>query len=154
MSINSKKGGWTIPTGWSDEDKKRFASDSAHTIPIFDVHSVRIARRTGPHGMELHHLIAQITQRRRGYFDEEEQKRVDREGSDTEPDFWFRGGATVIVDLRNAQVQRVIRKRIDDDGRLAEQRSFLLGDELALAMVTDDTGIAEEPFAFMHGDEA
>jgi hypothetical protein len=154
LSINSKEGDWKVPSGWSSEDKKRFRSHKSFTIPIFDVHSVRIARRTGPHGMELHHLIAQITQRRRGYFDEDEQKRVDRDGSDAEPDFWFRGGATVIVDLRNAQVQRVIRKRIDDDERLAEQRSFLLGDELALAMVTDDAGIAEEPFAFMHGDEA
>ena len=151
LSINSKQGTWTVPAGWSDSGD--FNSATPYTIPIFDVHSVRLARRTGPNGMELHQLIAQITQRRRGYFDEEEQARVDREGSCDEPDFWFRGGATVIVDLRNAQVQRVIRKRIDDDERLIQQRSFLLEDELALAIVSDD-GAAQEPFAFMHGDEA
>jgi hypothetical protein len=152
LSINSKPGHWDVPPGWAD--KVEFGNAASYTIPIFDVHSARIARRTGPNGTELHQLIAQITQRRRGYFDEEEQKRVDQNGSTDEPDFWFRGGATVIVDLRNAQVQRVIRKRIDDDDRLAEQRTYLLGDDLALAMVTDDCGAAQEPFAFMHGDEA
>ena len=77
----------------------------------------------------------------------------DREGSDEDPDFWFRGGATIIVDLRDGLVQRIIRKRIDDDRRLAEQRSFLLEDELALAMTTNECGATLEPFAFMHGDE-
>jgi len=150
-SINSRKKRWCPPV-WSDAAK--FGNNAIHEVPIFQVHSVRIAHRTGPDGNELHQLIAQVTQKRRGYFDEEEQKRVDLEGSDTEPDFWFRGGATIIVDLRDGQVQRIIRKRIDDDQRLADQRAYLLGDDVALAMVTNESGIAEEPFAFMHGDEA
>jgi hypothetical protein len=153
-SIKTKKGIWPFPKVWRDADKFRTAGN--HLIPVFQVHSARIAHRIGPNGDELHQLIAQITQRRRGYFDREEQERVDREGvvGDSEPDFWFRGGATIIVDLRDGQVQRIIRKRIDDDRRLDEQRSFLLGDEVALAMVTDDCGVSAEPFAFMHGDEA
>ena len=151
-SINSRKKPWQAPKDWAD--RKAFGASADHVVPTFQVHSARIARRIGPNGNELHQLVAQITQRRRGYFDAEEQKQVDREGSDAEPDFWFRGGATIIVDLRDGQVQRIIRKRIDDDRRLEEQRSFLLEDELALAMVTDDCGVAQEPFAFMHGDEA
>ena len=154
-SINSKHKQWHAPDNWTDA-KKIFGEDPNHVVPIFQVHSARIARRIGPGGTELHQLIAEILQKRRGYFDEKEQKKVDREGvvGDPEPDFWFRGGATIIVDLRDGQVQRIIRKRIDDDRRLDEQRSFLLGDEMALAMVTDDCGVAQEPFAFMHGDEA
>lgn len=150
-SINTKVREWHAPKGWSDRDD--FRAGAEHVIPVFQVHSARIARRTGPGGTELHQLIAEVMQKRRGYFDEDEQRRVDREGSDEDPDFWFRGGATIIVDLRDGQVQRIIRKRIDDDRRLAEQRSFLLEDELALAMTTNECGATLEPFAFMHGDE-
>lgn len=153
-SINSGKKAWQAPKSWSD--RKDFNKSAEHLVPIFQVQSARIARRIGPNGSELHQLIAQIAQKRRGYFDEEEQRRVDGKGDDSggEPDFWFRGGATIVVDLRDGHVQHIIRKRIDDDARLAEQRSFLLGDEVALAMTTNEGGITAEPFAFMHGDEA
>jgi hypothetical protein len=152
-SINSEEKEWRAPEKWTDA-KETFGDDPHHVVPIFQVHSARIARRTGPSGTELHQLIAEVMQKRRGYFDEEEQRKVDSEGSRDEPDFWFLGGATIIVDLRDGQVQRIIRKRIDDDHRLEEQRSYLLGDDLALAMVTNDCGVTQEPFAFMHGDEA
>lgn len=153
-SINASLKDWQAPQSWSD--KKQFSKSAQHLVPIFQVQSARIARRIGPNGSEIHQLIAQIAQKRRGYFDADEQRRVDTEGEESEvrPDFWFRGGATIIVDLRDGHVQHIIRKRIDDDARLAEQRSYLLGDEVALAMATDECGITAEPFAFMHGDEA
>lgn len=141
-------------------------------LPRLEVHSARISRRAGPDGNELFQLIAQITQRRRGYFSTRVQSRVDADGPRIDnkgkdldpPDFWFRGGATIIVDLRDGRLQRVIRQRITNKERLAEHRSFVLGDDVALAMASgrkgqsDDSGTApvsaleSEPFAFMHGD--
>lgn len=145
-----------MPRSWPD--RHIFNPENIHAFPSFEVHSVRVARRNGPGGHDVAQLVAQVTQRRHGYFDEEEQKQADRgELPDQQGDFWFRGGATIIVDLHNGQLQHVIRKRIDDDERLDRQRGFLLGDELALAMVTDDqndaAGVMREPFAFLHGDE-
>jgi hypothetical protein len=167
--------------------------------PLFDVHSVRISRRVGPDGNELQQMIAQITQKRRGYFVKEDQDLADADpatltaaekrrratlltSTDTvgnpverQPDFWFRGGATLIIDLRNGAIQHIIRQRIDDDDRLNEQRDFILGDDTALAMTamtnatdarwqleTSDAaaapaavvGLESEPFAFLHADHA
>ncbi|MET0179109.1 MAG: hypothetical protein ABW194_01340 [Novosphingobium sp.] len=153
---------WQVPKSWRQKDHDAFGPAVERQLPKFDVHSVRLARRAGPGGTELHQLIAQVTQKRRGCFDDKQQKKldsgetphpVDEKGRPTEPDFWFRGGATIIVDLRNGQLQHVIRKRIDDDGRLDDQRRFVLGDAVALAMVANDLGCRAEPFAFMHDDE-
>lgn len=132
--------------------------------PIFDVHTVRIARRRAADGRELHQLIASVTQKKHAFFDLEEQDRCREHGprppvegggtkENADPDFWFRGGATVIVNLQDGRVTHVIRKRIDKDERLAQQRRYLLGDDDALAMAVaggqDQRTL--EPFAFMHG---
>ena len=123
--------------------------------PSFEVHSVRIARRKTPEGRELPQLIAQIIQKRWAFYDRAEQKEVDEKGPGDreEPDFWFRGGATIIVDLRDGKLTHIIRKRIDKDERLDEQRRFILGDETALAMTASGSDTRLEPFCFMHGDE-
>jgi hypothetical protein len=131
-------------------------------LPVFEVHSVRIARRIGREGRELSQMIAIVTQKRRGYFSAEQQQEVDQNGAPPgeEPDFWFRGGATIIVDLRDGRLERIIRQRIDQEHRLASQREFLKGDSLALAMASAEHreldapvfGFEREPFAFMHGD--
>jgi hypothetical protein len=165
--------------------------------PLFDVHSVRISRRVGPDGNELQQMIAQITQKRRGYFVKEDQDLADSDPAtldaagkrrraallnttdatgktvERQPDFWFRGGATIIVDLRNVAIQHIVRQRIDNDDRLNEQRDFILGDDAALQMtaMTNATdargqqeapevaaapapvvGLESEPFAFLHAD--
>lgn len=123
--------------------------------PSFEVHSARISRRTGPDGFEMHMLIAQIVQRRRAYFDPEEQKAADAGKKDVigalrwkTPDFWFRGGATLHIDLRDGRLLRVLRKRIDDDNRLARERAFRSGDMTAATAAV--TGNPREPFAFIH----
>lgn len=126
--------------------------------PSFDVPSARISRRSGPDGQELHMLIVQITQRRRGYFDKRDQAAADAGniGAGDEqispyrwdnPDFWFRGGATLHVDLRDGRLLRIIRKRIDNDERLEEERAFRTGETTGAPAVAPD---AAEPFAFMH----
>ncbi|WP_294252713.1 hypothetical protein [uncultured Sphingomonas sp.] len=127
----------------------------ADALPNFEVHSARISRRTGPDGFEMHMLIAQVVQRRRAYFDPEEQKAADSGKKDVigalrweTPDFWFRAGATLHIDLRDGRLLRVLRKRIDDDARLARERAFRSGDMLAATAAV--TGNPREPFAFIH----
>jgi len=122
--------------------------------PKFEVHSARISRRTGPDGFEMHMLIAEIVQRRRGYFDKEEQAAADRGDKqvigDTRwatPDFWFRGGATLHVDLRDGRLLRILRKRIDDDERLERERAFRSGETTGGPAAALHSG---EPFAFIH----
>lgn len=123
-------------------------------MPSFEVSSARIARRAGPNGEELHQLIVQIVQRRRAYFDSAEQASAEQGdikglGEDRweHPDFWFRGGATIHVDLRDGQLVRVIRKRIDDDHRLEDERRFRTGESGGFALTAQ---MRDEPFAFMH----
>jgi hypothetical protein len=116
-----------------------------------EVHSVRTARRTGPDGQDLRQLIVQVTQRRRGYFDAAVQAAQDGGAAPMAADFWFRGGATLIIDLREGRygtIRRVIRKAIDDEARLVAQRRHLIGgDFFGLTYGADN---APEPFAVAH----
>ena len=122
--------------------------------PLFEVNSARISRRAGPDGNELHLLIVQLTQRRRAYFDLNEQRAADA-GDYTEigqarkdaPDFWFHGGATLHVDLRDGKLLRIIRKRIDNEERLRNEVAFRTGDETGTVAAM---AYGSEPFAFMH----
>lgn len=121
--------------------------------PAVEIHAVRIARRQGPDGQDLPQLVVQVTQRRRGYVDPAVQQAADTGNLDhsdprwKQPDFWFRGGATLLVDLRDGRVRRCIRKRIDNDARLEAHRAF---HARALAPV-GLARLAAEPFAFIHG---
>ena len=100
-------------------------------------------------------MIIQITQKRRGYFDEAEQAAAEIGNVEVigeqrwiEPDFWFRGGATLHVDLRDGRLLRIIRKRIDNHDRLEEERAFRTGETTGFGVAPSSA--AAEPFAFMH----
>jgi hypothetical protein len=122
----------------------------------FEVSSVRISRRHSPDGDVLPQLFVQVVQSRRGYFDGDMQGKADRKelkpGDDASPkgDFTFRGGATIIVDLRDGSVQRVIRKNIADETRLKRVRAFKLGDPSALSFGYRPLSALSEPFALLH----
>ena len=123
--------------------------------PAVEVHSVRTTRRAGPDGQDIRQLIVEITQRRRGFSDERIQKVQDNDvdGEIKAPDFIFRGGATLIFDLRNHKLRYAIRKPIDDDVRLAEQREFRRQyQRLGVLGATYGTtkGTKAEPFAMIH----
>lgn len=114
----------------------------------FDAASVRIARRAGPDGNEQMQVIARIAQRRPGFLDRERQAQVDRDRtcpSDPRPDFWFRGGATLVIDLRDGRLRHVIRQRIDNDARLERQRAFLLDDAAARSLAARAPGCRDAP---------
>ncbi len=122
--------------------------------PRFEVHSVRPARRQGSDGRPVTDLVVQITQKRRGYLSPEIQKQAD-DGQDVgDPDFTFRGGCTLVIDLPNARVRRCIVKDILSDTRLDFQRDYRQdsSEQSLWATYFGDfrTEDSAEPFAMMH----
>lgn len=125
-----------------------------------EVHSVRTAFRRTPRGSTLSTLVVEITQRRRGYFDQDVQRRKDAENGlsqSEEGDFRYRSGCTLLIDPVTMQVRRVIRTpgTITDDAALERQRRFLNegGLEPPNAFTMARTMVnAREPFALLHRD--
>ncbi|MFZ5959992.1 hypothetical protein ACOXVJ_21030 [Pseudomonas knackmussii] len=126
--------------------------NSAGAAPAVEVHSVRSSRRSGPDGQDLRQLIVEVTQRREGYFDASQQRLRDggplahREGGD----FTFRGGATLIIDLRDGALRYIVRKSIDDNDRLEAQRRFLQAGSASLALTYRGIRRGDNPFAMTH----
>jgi hypothetical protein len=121
--------------------------------PAVEIHSARIARRSGPDGHEARELIIEITQRRYGFEDPKKQQRADRDAAyaGKYKNFIFRGGATVVIDLTDTSVRYAVRKRIDDEVRLDRQRRWLNGEQAAGLLATYFSSQAmAEPFAFAH----
>jgi hypothetical protein len=133
------------------------ARSKSTKLPKVEVHSVRVTRRAGPDGQDLRQLVIEVTQKRRAFFDKDVQAQADlglaRTGPD-DMDFEFRGGCTMLVDLRDWTVRYAIRKRIDDESRLQAQRDYLTGAAEAdlRAMYFGDRAVqaGAEPFALLH----
>ncbi len=95
-------------------------------LPELEVHSIRPARRIGPDGQTVTELVIEMTQRRRGYYNAEKQRKVDSgELAPMEPDFFFRGGCTLLVDLETARVRYCIYKDISSQNRIERMRNYL-----------------------------
>lgn len=119
----------------------------------FEVQSVRIANRVGPDGETEPQVIIEITQERRGYRTAELQAQVEERGRvrGVRKDFTFRGGATLVVDLRTRIVRYCIAKDIASEERLAMQRTFQFGAEAESLGATYFAAAEQpEPFAFLH----
>ena len=94
--------------------------------PRLEVNSVRPAYRVGENGRTVADLVVEINQQRYGYLDRKRQQRVDKgELKPRDPDFIFRGGTTLLIDLETARVRYVIYKRVGSNSRLEAQRSYL-----------------------------
>lgn len=127
-------------------------------VPVVEVHSVRLARRTGPNQESLTQIVVEITQRRAGYFSPADQEKADAAfGDDPDPgDFAFRGGCTLVIEpgvgdeALGGEVRYCVRKRIDDAARLARHRAYLLGDPLAAENAYRSNRVKGEPFALLH----
>jgi hypothetical protein len=115
----------------------------------FEVHSVRPARRAMPDGsLAANTVVAVITQR----------QAVPIKG--TNQFFWFRGGATLIIDPREGheQVRYSIIKSSGSQRRLAAQTK--LTQDAALSSLralyfggeSGQAGVFGEPFAMTHSD--
>jgi hypothetical protein len=133
--------------------------------PTVEIHAIRPTLRRASSGSTSVDLVIEITQRRDGYFDPEEQRRVDAgDGAPGihQPDFIYRAGATILIDPSTSEVRRVIRTpgTIADDRELDRVRRFLLGagggsgnafdGGLATSMRNRDPGTRDEPFALLH----
>lgn len=100
--------------------------------PRVEVRSVRPTWRVGPDGSCRTELVIEITQRRRGWFEIDQQSKVDRGSGGKAPpksDFDFRGGCTLLVDAASRQVRYAIRKSVLDEERLDRQRAFRFNSE-------------------------
>ncbi len=117
----------------------------------FEVHSVRLARRVSPDGIYTVNVVAAITQRQAVAFD----------GTNVANGFfWFRGGATLIIDPSegNERICYNIIKNGGSEDRRNQQRKLVTGSTLsslrALYFGGDArlAGASAEPFAMMHAD--
>jgi len=144
--------------------------------PKFEIHSLRPCCRVGPDGQQRVDLVAEIVQRRAGYFDPKVQEQVeagagkkknvtqpwaftDREAKDLkrkrapEPDFWFRGGCTLVIDPETGEIRYCIRKSALNDGRLDQQRRFERAGALPSLAATYYGTNGRNPFGLLHIDE-
>ena len=94
--------------------------NAEHGPTNFEVHSVRPARRISPDGEYRPDIVVVITQRRPLLYDEKDP---------SQGFFWFRGGATVILDPNHGDptIRYCIIKAIDSDSRVKMQRSMATG---------------------------
>ncbi|WP_257388154.1 S8 family serine peptidase [Tahibacter caeni] len=117
------------------------AGKAGHTN--FEVHSVRPARRVTPDGSFRTDVVIVLNQRRP----------VPLDGKDLANGwFWFRGGATLIVDPRENQeaIRYCIVKHCGSTGRLERQRRYAGGATgLALRELYFGREL-REPFALLH----
>ena len=137
-------------------------------LPLLEIHSVRPSRRIGPDGHTIVELIMEITQSRRGYFDEDIQEKVDSGLIEPpQPDFIMRGGCTLLVDPSDAAVRYCIYKDVMSPNRLKRMRKYLSqASDMSLHATyfadpcreyfrrlmrsEEDGGMALEPFALLH----
>ncbi len=114
-----------------------------------EVHAVRPAFRIGVNGRERVDLVVELTQWRRGYFEEERQAAADRGDDAGPPDFMFRGGCTLLVDYETGEARYSVRKNVASDTRLPRQAAFE-SENPPLSSMYGAPGCAREPFAMMH----
>lgn len=114
------------------------------TAPLFQVHSLRPARRVGPDGDSLNQLILSIIQSR--------DVKVDPRAKSS-PLMKFRGGCTLILDLDTRELLYSVKKDIGDPVRLATHREYrqeLMTDGSMRATYFRQLADVEEPFAVLH----
>jgi len=112
-------------------------------FPKFQI-SFRTALRARPDGAMLNHVILTLTQRRRIDF-----------GDGT--GYWFRGGATLILDLDSLELRHVIRRPITDEARRAACEAYMregLAPSIRHRFFSRESGqLGFEPLAFLHGHD-
>jgi hypothetical protein len=127
--------------------------------PVFEVHACRPCRRIGPDGQQKTDVVVEIVQRRKAYFNQNQQQDIDAGNVtwDKAPlqDFYFRGGCTLLIDPHTGAIRYCIRKAIKTKGdeRLAQERLFRqgqFGDKVGGAYLSGDHDNVN-PFAFLHG---
>jgi hypothetical protein len=112
----------------------------------FEVHSIRPSVRTDWSGRPRFQWVVELTQRIGQFVDPADEQRG------ATPDYYFRGGCTLLIDAETGKVRYSIKKRLDDERR-ERQRRFLLeegNESLAATYFGGVTGDDQEPFAMLH----
>jgi hypothetical protein len=139
-------------------------------LPKFEVHSIRPCSRIGPDGQQRIDLVAEVVQRRAGYLDPATQVEVDEAASPwlfaardqtpdrprpepPRPDFWFRGGCSLIIDRESGDIRYCVAKSVLDEGRLALQQEFERIGAFPSAAATYFGSFERSPFALLHTPE-
>jgi hypothetical protein len=111
----------------------------------FEVHSIRPSMRVDWNEQSRLQWVIELTQRIPQY--------LDPQSSDgTAPDYYFRGGCTLLVDAETGKVRYSVKKRLDAE-RKERQRRYLLGEgneSLAATYFGDAMSDGSEPFAMLH----
>lgn len=146
--------------------KKRTIYTDERGVPSVEVHSVRTALRRDSRGQTVTDIVIEVTQRRRGYFEESKQKEMD--GGNTpipsyrDGDFKFRTGCTIVIDSTRNTFRHIIPTpgTIDDDTELGYVRAYLNSevesdsnsfDGRRQRSLTEPRGKRRsEPFAMLH----
>lgn len=127
-------------------------------FPKFEVLSVRPARRQLEDGQSVADLVVEIVQERDGYLDPDLQREADTvapqvraQRHEFTPDFIFRGGCSLLVDIERGDLRYCISRDILSERRLQQQREFLAAHGGPLATYfTHATDASGEPFALIH----
>ncbi|MEO7997778.1 MAG: hypothetical protein ABI852_10045, partial [Gemmatimonadaceae bacterium] len=113
----------------------------------FEVHTIRPSMRSDWEGRPQFQWIVELTQRIPQYVDGDSTN-----PSGGEPDYYFRGGCTLVIDASTGKLRYAIRKRLDKN-RQQKQREYLTGvgnETLAATYFGGVGGDVHEPFAMLH----
>ena len=113
----------------------------------FEVHSLRPSIRMDWEGKPTFQWVIELTQRIPQYLYQNSENQKD----DT-PDYYFRGGCTLLVDAQTGKVRYSIQKRLDDARKDRQRRYFLDEGNRTLAATYFGGAVSErlEPFAALH----
>jgi hypothetical protein len=130
-----------VPRYGSDGIVARSRNKDAATT--FDIASVRPARRQDADGSFRTEVVANISQRQPVWFDPADHSKGF---------FWFRGGATVIIDPRKGheRVRYSIVKNSGSQTRQQRQRELAGSSGMSAMRTLYFAGQGVEPFAMMH----
>ena len=95
------------------------------------------------------------------YFDEVEQKREDERyfsltpppRGEEPPDFWYRGGVALVMDLESYELRYAVQKSIVDSSRLRRQQEFVQQSRGASLRELYFGGQSGPRLAALHADE-
>ncbi|HHJ18060.1 MAG TPA: hypothetical protein ENJ80_15365 [Gammaproteobacteria bacterium] len=121
----------------------------------FEVNSIRPVRRSGPEGQFIMDAVVEITQKRPGFLDQSLADAPKELPDGERPDFWFRGGCTLIIDLETGKLRYCIFKKITSKHRYERCRDYLRGGSAGPSLAAtyfDTAGSSEvdEVFSFVH----
>jgi hypothetical protein len=121
----------------------------------FEINSIRPVRRSGPEGQFIMDVVIEITQKRPGYLDKSSDEVLHWNPGGEEPDFWMRGGCTLLIDLETGKLRYCIYKRISSKHRYERYRKYVQGYSAGQSLAAtyfDTTGHQDkdEVFSFVH----